>query len=864
MPGTPYFCCDDDRRAALQNQPELNGIDFLEVDDLVRDELDAEEQAEYEALPVNARRRLLWQRRLTVHFVNPLRPEHLAALLAAKLRVEGGTRADRRDLGVSVIANGSGTIVLRASARGDFSTYRLRIVTSDEHADPPPGFDPQFAQVDFSFKVECPSDFDCADACACPPVRRPPVGLDYLARDYGSYRRFILDRITALVPSWRERHAADLGVALVELVAYVADHLSYRQDAVATEAYLGTARRRISVRRHARLVDYPMHDGCNARVWVQVLLDENVPPGGITLERVDPVSGETTKFITRCSTASVLDPEAGHAVLENQQPEVFEPLFARRGDEQAPGECRLHRDLEELPFYTWGGRECCLPKGATHATLLGRIERLGPGDVLLFEEIRGARTGEPGDADPQHRHVVRLTRVAFGEDPLGGQLIDSGRRDPVEVTEIQWGTADALTSPFCISAIVPVDDRVEPIVVGVARGNIVLADHGRSVRERLPEPVPAARLFRAAPAGCGCASHEREPIPTRFTPTLGRRPLTQAPPYDPARSAREALAWRVGDSRPQVRLESDAQSWRVRRDLFGSDPGDSDFVAEMESDGTVQLRFGDGRHGERPAPGTAFIAHYRVGNGRRGNVGAGAIQHVITRTAGIRGVRNPLPATGGMDPESIEDVRRFAPVAFLSQERAVTPDDYARMTERHGEVQKAVARFRWTGSWRTVFVTVDPRNGAEPEAGFSPALPAHLEPYRLAGHDVEIDRPRHVPLEIEMQVCAKREYFRADVKKALHDVFSKRVQPDGRTGVFHPDRFSFGQPVYLSRLYAAAYEVDGVESVVISKFRRLGSRDTRALDEGKLEFRTLEIAQLESDRNFPDRGVFRLRVDGGK
>src|SRR2546430_1362125 len=63
-------------------------------------------------------------------------------------------------------------------------------------------------------------------------------------------------------------HVPDLGVTLVEALAYVADHLSYYQDAVGTEAHLGTARRRVSVRRHARLVDYHLHQGCNARVWV--------------------------------------------------------------------------------------------------------------------------------------------------------------------------------------------------------------------------------------------------------------------------------------------------------------------------------------------------------------------------------------------------------------------------------------------------------------------------------------------------------------------------------------------------------------------------------------------------------------------
>ena len=77
------------------------------------------------------------------------------------------------------------------------------------------------------------------------------------------------------MPDWRERHVPDLGIALVELLAYVGDHLSYYQDAVATEAYLDTARQRISVRRHARLVDYPMHEGCNARAWVFV--DDRAP-----------------------------------------------------------------------------------------------------------------------------------------------------------------------------------------------------------------------------------------------------------------------------------------------------------------------------------------------------------------------------------------------------------------------------------------------------------------------------------------------------------------------------------------------------------------------------------------------------------
>src|SRR5205085_10852623 len=114
--------------------------------------------------------------------------------------------------------------------------------------DPPSTFDPLLAAVDFSFRADCPSDFDCVTPCECAPAEAPRIDVDYLARDYATFRRLMLDRIAALSPDWQERHAADPGITLVELVAYVADYLAYRQDAVAAEAYLGTARKRLSVR----------------------------------------------------------------------------------------------------------------------------------------------------------------------------------------------------------------------------------------------------------------------------------------------------------------------------------------------------------------------------------------------------------------------------------------------------------------------------------------------------------------------------------------------------------------------------------------------------------------------------------------
>ena len=134
----------------------------------------------------------------------------------------------------------------------------------------------------------------------------------------------------------------------------------------------------------------------------------------------------------------------------------------------------------------------------------------------------------------------------------------------------------------------------------------------------------------------------------------------------------------------------------------------------------------------------------------------------------------------------------------------------------------------------------------------------------MAGHDVEIDSPRFVALEIEVNVCVKPEYFRGDVEAELLRVFSNQTQPDGRRGVFHPDNFSFGQPVYLSTLYAAAQKVEGVRFVTITTFRRLGTKSKKELDAGVLNLGRLEVARLDNNPNFAERGVFRLKMEGGK
>lgn len=903
---TVFVCGNRRRLLAVKLAGTLNGIEHLEVRD--RDETDPT-------------RRPLRQRTLLVRLLDPVP----VTLTRSNVVIDGGERigvvpvawaapasalppevgaAEKASI-LDGLAEPDHVLVVRTTTRGDSSRYRLALVAATASAGALTGFDPLLAEVTFSFKVECPSEFDCEAACTCPDgvLHAPPI--DYLVKDYQGFRRLMLDRMGLLAPGWSERASADVGVAVVEMLASVADELSYRQDAVATEAYLETARSRISLRRHARLVDYRVHDGCNAQVWVQVRVSGStvVLPAATTL--LSAVPG---------LPATIAPFSADHRTALAASPVVFETVE----------EAVLHSGLDELRFWTWGEQDCCLPAGATSATLRGHHPRLRAGEVVVLAETVSPATLQEADADPTRRVAVRLVDVRTATDPSGA-LFPGGT---TAVTEIRWHRDDALTAPLRLSVGDTETARIW--------GNLVLADHGATVADEPLGVVPTPRLSRVRPGDC---DGSRVTVPPRFRPTLARRPLTRAvagpdvvlaaTPLTAALSAELATgssgdllqalfaarglvlpdgspvrgsaprwsvssggrAWLLREragilqvvaeaagagagigaapdlARPALALVGTLDAidhpWSVQPDLLGSSRTARELTVETEHDGTAYLRFGDGEHGQQPPEGTDLAATYRVGNGSAGNVGRAAIAHAVTTVSGLTGVENPMPASGGQDPETGDEVRRNAPAALLVQERAVTEPDYAEVAMRRGEVERAAATFRWTGSWHTVFVTADRFGNAPVDAPFERDLRAHLERFRMAGYDLEVDAPVFVPLDIGLHVCVLPGFHRSDVAVEVRAVLSDAALPEGRLGLFHPDRLTFGQPVHLSAVLAQVHSVPGVQSVEVRRFQRQRQPASSGIDAGVLRMGRLEIARLDDDPSFPEHGVLDLTLGGG-
>jgi hypothetical protein len=888
MMDTPLLICENENRRHDVRKSGSNGLDYLEVS---KD-----------------------QSTLFVYFLGKA-PEGLDK---ENVRITGGRRF--RDIQVTDIRikrvedpEKDDRLEVRVNKPGDFSTYRLSLVALDEEGHPTeepfPDFDPRYYHLDFSFKAGCLTDLDCRQEPICPPQVFDEPEINYLAKDYASFRQLLLDRLSLLIPEWTERHVPDIGIALVETLAYVGDHLSYYQDAVATEAYLDTARQRISVRRHARLVDYRMHEGCNARAWLCIKTDTDLSLGP---QEVYFITGRAIPVNREVISADDLQ----NKHIPNDQYEVFEPLV-----EDPQKAIKLRKAHNHIRFYTWCDRECCLPKGTTSATLRDewvpvpgpepeepappqstsqeqetekqidpshnpeRKLHLQPGDVLIFEEVIGPKTGDPADADPAHRHAVRITEVKPSTDPLYPIEVAGFEGEfPMPLLEIKWAEEDALPFPLCLSTTSD-PPKCEPLEdVSVACGNVILVDHGRRVPDEDLECVPEERTEDVCPDPC--RTPEIRIVPGLYEPRLAKIPLTFSQPLAhnaPAAAVlvqdpRQALPWvrlssvRDLECKPLEEGEESAPPlwWFPQLDLLDSNASHSHFVVEMDNERIAHLRFGDGELGKQPEANTKFTATYRIGNGPAGNVGAETISHVVFHQL-VSGVNlqvcNPLPAMGGTPPEPIEEVKLFAPQAFRRRlERAITPDDYAQIVLRDfgKKVQRAAAVLRWTGSWYEVLVAIDPKGIDDANRALLDEIAGHLYRYRRIGHDLVVKPARYVPLDIELCVQVLPDHLRGHVKAALLRLFSNRALPDGSLGFFHPDNLTFGEGVYLSKLVAAAQAVLGVENVTVKKFERQFEGPNGEKEDGVLPLGPLEIARLDNDPSFPENGKLVLEMGGGR
>lgn len=710
-------------------------------------------------------------------------------------------------------------VVLTLDQSGDFSIYTLTVNGPD--------IDPFFSSAKFRFRLGCDDNFDCR--IPSPTSGQPPelpVNIDYLTKDYAGFRQALIDFIPTRLPQWTERNEADLGMMLLELFSATADNLSYMQDRVANEAFLGTATQRRSVAGHLALIGYQMDNGASALTWLQFQVNTS------------QVVGKGFKVSNNPSSSD--DPVIVFETLTDVQ---FEPVHS------------------QMLLFDWGNSKCCLPKSASSAALDGKFDRLKIGDYLLFDGGSGRRDVVRLTAKPQIVPATQITSPPISSPPPGGMI-----------TVVTWGASTRLSNDYCVSET-------------VVRGNVVPATHGETVPDedlRLLTPQQKTEL------AAGIASRQPGQPAPRQRLKLQQAPLAHldaetfalASPQANAGTAQGSngnFTARTPKSISTLQVQVEGKPWQERTSVLEGGPNDPIFRVEIDDAGAATVVFGDGSFGMQPPEDSHVTATYRIGGGEIGNVGADSLvsPHPEGQAPWLISVTNPLPATGGRTWESRDHARRIAPAGFHNSLVAVSAADYqvaaaAFLTSgKTAPIQRANAGFRWTGSWLTVKLTVDPAGVEGVTPDLRQQLKDYLETRRLAGYDIEISNPVYVPVDLVLQVSVVAGSQPSDVQQALLLAFSNSTLPNGSKGFFHPDNFTFGDNLYISKIYAAASTVPGVQSVMITRLTRSHAAQPQSetnlnLQQGFLAVGTDEVIRLDNDRNFPQNGTITVTATGAQ
>ncbi|HEY0786344.1 MAG TPA: baseplate J/gp47 family protein, partial [Acidobacteriaceae bacterium] len=735
---------------------------------------------------------------LVTFFLPILSPDQAFLLKPASYTLTGGQRlfpqVTHAALAPAPPPSAPTQVLLTLDGEGDFSIYTLTVSG--------PNIDPFFASTRLRFRLGCQDRFDCRTA---PPPTAPlpalPVSIDYLAKDYSSFRQGLLDFLSTRYPDWSERSEADLGILLLELFSYTADTLSYMQDRVAGEAFLSTATQRRSIAGHLQLIGYQMDEGASAHTWLQF--------------QVNQVHQVPVTFRVSNQPRSLSEP-----VL------VFEPL--------APS--TLDPEQNAMQLYDYGNAGCCLPPSALGAALVGSLPSLQAGDSLLFDSGQG------------HRDIVRLiTQPSIAPAALPGSP------PAATLTTVTWGPLTPLTASYCVGPTI-----VRGNLVLATHGETLPTPDTFTAPpagpQRLRFDLSQSPLAHIDPATLALLGSAPASAPASYTQVAPRSISTLSVLVGDAATPWQQLPTLLDSSPTDHAYRVEIDDTGLATLVFGqggSGTAGDEFGLRPLADAPIRAtyRVGGGALGN-VAPGTLVLPHPQpnddldwflsVSNPLPASGGRDLESSDHARRSAPFAFQQPLVAVTAQDYET-------AAQAYTDE-------------QGNQPIERATASFEWTGSWLTVTLVVEV-HGTET---LSPALRASLLTFldgrRLAGYDLEILGPTYVPIDLQVSFCTQPGYSPSSVQQQLQSALGNTAffYPDNFSfgqNLYVSQLFAaiVGVPGVLTAHITRLALLHAIHP----------DQDTAAnLAQGFLAIGPGQILRLDNDPNFPENGVLTLHPMG--
>jgi predicted phage baseplate assembly protein len=415
-----------------------------------------------------------------------------------------------------------------------------------------------------------------------------------------------------------------------------------------------------------------------------------------------------------------------------------------------------------------------------HDVLLSQIR-----DTTVYaggEPLRPA--GEPLDEDV-HGTRIELSEVYEGLTPGRTVAVAGAGTEIATIASVEHGTGPGG----------PGDHRHTTLTLTAALAH----RHPRDTVRVLGNVVPAGHgETRDDPIGSGDATAAGQSF------TLWQEPLTWLPAPGPL------------GARPALEIRVDGLLWQPVDSLAGRGPAERVYLIGATPDGRTTVTFGDGVHGARLPTGQENVrARYRFGTGAAGNLPPGRITQVVTRPLGVVGVTNPVPSTGGGDPDGPGLARRRIPLTVATLDRLLSVPDYADFARSRVGIGRAAAAEVYDGRHRIVHVTVTGVDDVpvDPASGLLTELRAALGGFGDPRLPVRVDVRDLIPLRLAAGVRVAPGHSWELVEPRLRRALLARLGYAGR---------ELGRAAYLSDVMAVADRVPGVDYLDVDVFAPAG------------------------------------------
>lgn len=577
-------------------------------------------------------------------------------------------------------------------------------------------------------------------------------------------------------PEWTNHNLTDPGVALIELFAWMTEQTLYRLNQVPDKFYIHML----------NMMGFEPFPAAAARVdltfWLVDVVDEPVAvPAGTQVSTTGDVG--PARVFTTLADLWITQPRLVGALVSPGPDSYVDVWDALRLPNQAV---------------------VCFPRQPTV-----------PGDRFYL-----------GFEGPLSGNAIRMEVSANVEGigviptkpPLRWEVWQGSGWIPCTVYR---DTTGGLNRDGEITLLVP--PAHEPLTLGGQRAYWM--------RARVLEPEPGQPTYRASPqirnlrvssvGGTVTAEHS-DRAPREVLGTSNGKPdqvfTTRSTPVLP----------RAHDERIEVVDGDTVTVWEEVPDFVNSGPDDRHYVWNSTT-GEVHfgplIRYPDGslrQHGAVPREGSLIVATgYRYGGGAAGNVGPGTVTALRTSLPYVDRVENLFAATGGVDAETVENAKRRGPHSLRAGGRAVTVEDFERLT---AEADPAIARVRCLPPEQTgkpIRLLIVPHVNRPPELvqlddfaltdDMIAKVTAHLDERRILGTAIEVGTPYYQGVTIAALITARPGRPATLVRERALAALYRYLNP--LTGGPHGTGWPFDADLNSANVFQLLEAVEGVERV---------------------------------------------------